>query len=397
MSIAQFELGHSEATINSPLSFGPQSDEESHNKNEGVISNPSSGGDKHSLLQLFQHNAAFFQFLAIMGVVDNHNQFKVWFKILRVLLFFGLLLLFVVFILEMAASDTTNAASTKLVAIYVGVFCQNLLIIPTLFSIISSMKAERETLDVKYLDFYRIAIDYAFQRGKIFALILFLFTIVFLCILSSDFVKDDVSSIIFTLVLFLSSVVIGNFYLAGIFTILLVEQRFSYLVMLDTKASITNHELIDERYLMIREDMIRRDSSLPINSLLSCALLNTIIVIILFFATSASAETNGNILFGLGETVFYLTYFGRHIILLIWYLYEISLVNEIYALMISELSRKQWFELESRRWSLYIAMKEFPAGATIFFMRPSREELLAQIGSLAFAVGLAIFWAIVFA
>jgi hypothetical protein len=143
--------------------------------------------------------------------------------------------------------------------------------------------------------------------------------------------------------------------------------------------------------------MIKRDSKLPINWLLSAALGNTIGLIIILFVISQVKDHN-SIAGVFQDVIFCLAYFARQIFILLGYLYEISKVNEIYDELLEELAiATDWEELERRRWGLYISVKECPIGSTIFFFRPSRNEIFAQISSVAFAVGLAIFWAVVFA
>jgi hypothetical protein len=79
-------------------------------------------------------------------------------------------------------------------------------------------------------------------------------------------------------------------------------------------------------------------------------------------------------------------------------LYEITQVNEIYEKIIATLARKDWTRTvdQSSRFGVYIAAKEYPLGSIIFFVRPTKFELLIQFASSIVGIAIAIFWAIAF-
>jgi hypothetical protein len=72
-------------------------------------------------------------------------------------------------------------------------------------------------------------------------------------------------------------------------------------------------------------------------------------------------------------------------------------VNEIQEIMIHHLAKTRWIGDETKRLNLYLVMKELPMGSSVFFYRPTKNELLIQIASTIVGIGFAVFWAIVFA
>jgi hypothetical protein len=103
------------------------------------------------------------------------------------------------------------------------------------------------------------------------------------------------------------------------------------------------------------------------------------------------------LLFIFGEIFYVISGFGRQIIVLIVILLEVVKVNDIADQLLKIIVKSEWPEKEMIRLNLYVAMAECPTGSTIFYFRPSKFQLMIQIVSSIIGMGIAIFWAIIFA
>jgi hypothetical protein len=346
---------------------------------------------EHTLLQMIIEDSKMFQFLVWMGILknDSTNGWKFWYYGLRVLLLFGALVGIFEFIFNLIEDPSTIP-----LAVHISLCSQNLFLLPILYYTYSALNAKRDSIETQT---YKNAFAYAMNRGNIVFFVLFLISIVCIILDILELQYRGASAIAFTLTYNICTVCVSSLYLAGVYSILLVEQRISYQILIDTKESLHRKQLTDKIYLMTRNDMIKRDSNLPINWLLSTTLANTIVLIIILFVV-AQGDGHNSVAAVFEDVIFCLAYFGRQIFILLIYLFEISKVNEIYDELLDELAiATNWEELEKLRWGLYISVKERPIGSTIFFFRPSRNAIFAQISSVTFAVGLAVFRAVAFA
>jgi hypothetical protein len=161
------------------------------------------------------------------------------------------------------------------------------------------------------------------------------------------------------------------------------------------KERLEQKTLTDGQFLQARESIQNREKVTPINWLLSTAVISTLFGIIFIFFVSKFDENSLNAFVSV-LNVF--SIYGRQTIVLVLFLLEIAKVNEIQEVMIHTLAKTRWIGgNETRRLNLYLVMKELPMGSSVFFYRPTKTELLIQIGSTIVGIGFAVFWAIVFA
>ncbi len=149
-----------------------------------------------------------------------------------------------------------------------------------------------------------------------------------------------------------------------------------------------------QNILHTRESIDKRDQTSPINWLISCAVLNSIICIVLIFCLDGI--TAPTVTLSAAYLFYILVGYGRQIIILLVMLIEIAKVNEVHDNMIEAIAKVSWKDMETEKLSLYIALKEYPIGSTMFFYRPSKIQLMLQMASAVLSVLFAIFWAFVF-
>jgi hypothetical protein len=287
----------------------------------------------------------------------------------------------------------TNAPKDRVVYMLCstfGVAFQNIFLYPAIVYLQQEIDAKRENIDkIVYEEAFEYASKAAFWVGVILFVLLIMLSII--QILQS-------AAPLFASFLIIFIAIIGyspcNFMLVGVFTFLVMEQRVSYHAMNEVKEKLEKKELRDIEYLEARESIKNREKVTPINWLLSDAVISTIFGIIFVFLISRLGDNRYGSFIGVFNV---LTIFGRQTIVLVLFLLEVAKVNQIEEVMMHHLAKTRWTEDETKRLNLYLVMKELPMGSTVFFYRPSKNELLFQIASTIIGIGFAVFWAVVFA
>jgi hypothetical protein len=273
----------------------------------------------------------------------------------------------------------------------IGFVLQNFLLYPAIVYLRKEILSKRDKVDKEV---YTEAMNYAISIGR--------YIFVVFTILELTFVALECSFVASGNALFSTLLIIGiiffftpaNFFLLGLLTFLIFEQRISLHTMKSVEKRIIEKDFSYSEYFIARESIDKRDRMTPINWLLSAGIVNTFLAILLLFVIS---EYKTEIIFIFGDIFFILSGFGRQIVVLVIILFEIVKVNEIADGLVKILVKSEWFNKDLIRLNLYVAMKDCPMGSSIFYFRPSKFQLMLQIGSSVIGMGIAIFWAVIFA
>lgn len=277
---------------------------------------------------------------------------------------------------------------------FIGYLLQNMILYPCLYFIRQAWNKPRNKVAFAY---YKEAFDYSIQHSRTLFCVLTIFFFFNIILIVVEAPSYGSSSLVITVVIFLTAnIVSSNFLLCGIYGYLVVEQRVSYHMMKYTHDKLEKQLLFDEQYRQLKESINIRDQMSPVNFLVTSGIIGVLVVVI-FVLVLTSLKTENQLDMFLSIVILFTNY-GRQIIVLISFLFEVSKVNEIYEEMLLLLAKKNWSaEKETQRINLYLVMKELPMGSTVYNYRPSRWDLIVQMSSAIFAIIVAIFWAVVFA
>lgn len=341
----------------------------------------------------------FYRFSCLTGIIkpvsgDNTGgctnwnlRFRLWVQALHILFFLQTVIVVPYAVLEFAYFDA-KLYEIIIVAACFGIFVQNILLVPAVMYLRKELTASR-TID---LNIYNQAFQYSMIRGRILFCALTLLLLLFLILIAvgvGGAAGMGTFAILFAL--FLPS----NCFLTGVFAFLVMEQRLSYFAMRDAESMVDNRTITRKSYFLIRESIDYRDNLSPTNWLVSAAFLSTLLMVVIIIA--AHEVEDWDLLEMLGAVALVVSVFGRQIVVLIMYLYQMAHVNAVAESMLEKTARADWDDDNLRRLDLYVLMKEFPMGTTLFFYRPSRFALLLEMFSAVIGLGIAIFWAFVFA
>lgn len=276
---------------------------------------------------------------------------------------------------------------------YTGLFLQNILLYPSLYSI---HKTIQRIEPMHTLPYYRESISYALQQSKRIALIFFGLSCLTAVSISNTMNGSD--SQIATNVFFVLLVIIPNsIILTGIFGYLMMEQRLAYHSMQWTLSKIVDQSLTDEDYRNIRQSINIRSRYQHINWLICGGIVGLVVTFVLLLAISYSPALppveRCSIIFVT------LANYGREIVVLLLFLWEIGIVNDIYRQMLRCVSQINTVGegKDVMRLKLYVAMKELPMGTTVLYFRPSKRDIFIQMASSMFAMFIALLKAFVHA
>ena len=276
----------------------------------------------------------------------------------------------------------------------IGYFLQNIFLYPCLYSINKAFQKPRSQVSAM---FYKQACEFSTRQTRKLSFFLFSLSLINFALMASNMHRynDSPTDIALSLIYFACTVFSSNFLLCGICGYLIMEQRLSNFYIHHIQAKLQTETLTDELYRMVRYHVSVRNEMAPINWLVSAGIIGIVVVIILVFVVASMDFTKPEMC----EFVFViLTNYGRQILVVFQFLWEVSKVNEIYDEMLQYLAEHNWQSpKEMDRCNLYMAMKELSIGTTIFYYRPTRGEVSVQVGSSILAILLASFWAVVFA
>lgn len=370
-----------------------------------LLKNEFYGENPTTLRDVISTNKLFYRWSCITGIIMPDNSYTnsksfffkyivVKFRIWSFYLHFALwshTILMTIYLIYFSLKDKRDDTRSNIVTTVqtVGTVFQNILLYPAIVYLRREMSVKRE-IDLKV---YTEAMNYAIKLGRYMFI---LFTILQLTFVALEIAFLDRNAVfsIFIIVGIIFFFTPANFFLLGLLTFLIFEQRLSLHTMETVKNKIVNKTFSYTEYFQSRESIDKRDRETPINWLIFASLTNTAMAILLLFVIS---EYHDSLLGIFGDIFFILSGFGRQIAVLIVILLEIVKVNEIADQLLKILVKSEWIGNELTRLNLYVAMKDCPMGSTIFYFRPSKFQLTLQIGSSIIGMGIAIFWAIVFA
>jgi hypothetical protein len=357
-----------------------------------------------TLSEIICANRTFYRWSCLTGIIQPDNsyqstnfffkyfvfKYRFWSFYLHFALIFQTIFMVVYLIYYATTSNDSDRKTVLTIVESFGFVLQNILLYPAIVYLRREISAKREHIDVEV---YNNAMHYAVNIGRN---VLILFSILLLTFVALEISFLDKSAT-FSILLIIGIIVFftpTNFFLLGLLSFLIFEQRLSLHTMEDVRNRIVDKQFSYGEYFLARESIDKRDRVTPINWLLFAALINTILAIILIFIIS---EYHQRMILIFGEIFYILSGFGRQIAVLIVILLEIVKVNEIADSLLKLLVKAEWPENELVRLNLYVAMKDCPMGSSIFYFRPSKFQLMVQIVSSIVGMGIAIFWAVIFA
>lgn len=362
-----------------------------------------------SIRDVITHNERIYWFSCITGMIkpqsfenitgsySKHNvRLRIWGSYLYSCLFLVTIGLFILGIVFSCKRSHNHSVIASWICLSFGISFQNAMIYPAIWYLRREIDLKREDVNRTV---YEEAFEYSIQIGTKVCISLFFLLFLFIIV---QLINDDTSkafsiSVEYQVVFVIIQLLVYspfNFLLTGLFTFLVMEQRISFMTMNVVKHKMEAKTLTDIQFLQANESIKEREKVTPINWLLSSAVISTLFGIAYILIMS---EFDFTPLESFSMLTKACTTFGRQTIVLIVFLMEIAKVNEIQEEMIHHLAKTRWNDDETKRLNLYVVMKELPMGSTIFYYRPSKLELLIQIGSSIVGVGFAVFWAIVFA
>ncbi len=343
-------------------------------------------------------NKTFYRYACITGVIwptktDNsesswtkHNmRYRIWAYYLNIVLFISTVL-FIGLGLNQLILVGGNIAIIFCES--VGIVLQNVLIYPMVLYLRKEMVNKREIDYAVYTE--------AFTHAHLIGRRVFIALMILLIIYSAMVVNTVVSSSQFTalslaaMIMFLALLAPTQFFLCGILTFLVAEQRISMITMKSLSKQVNEQTLTRAQYFEGRESIDARDRKTPINLLIASTVINFILGLTLIFSLSNIHQSPWVIFV---DIIFIATIFGKQLGILIIILLEIVYVNEIGDIMLKAIAKEEWSEKEQQRFALYLAVKEHPIGSTIFYIRPSKFQIMIHIGSLTISACISVFWA----
>ncbi len=177
--------------------------------------------------------------------------------------------------------------------------------------------------------------------------------------------------------------------LVAILSFLVMDQRYSYYMLLEMRQKALSNEVVDHVYLMIGKRLEIRDSKSPLNLLVGIA-----IVMILICATNLTfynSHTSMSIASHIFSSLVLIFLVGKEIIVLLVVIYFMLEVNDMADQLLHQVNRRMSIEIKDerlrlRRVELLLMMKDYRIGSTVFYQRPSTIQLMIQFVSLLAAV-----------
>ena len=187
-----------------------------------------------------------------------------------------------------------------------------------------------------------------------------------------------------------------NTFMMGLLCFLVYEQRLSRQMMDGILTDIDGEKLTLKKYFSVRGNMENRDQASPINLILLSCFVNLAVGLSLIYwvyVVLGDKDVSDNAL----NSFDVIATFGPLYIFIIVFLLEIIGVNARADKVVPSIAK---YDLENEevdqthRFGIYMAAKEYPLGSMILFSRPSRLQLLTEIGSSIFGICISILWAL---
>eukprot|EP01036_Dinobryon_divergens_P030043 gene30043-39234_t len=252
--------------------------------------------------------------------------------------------------------------------------------------------AKREIVVNDFNEHWKYAIQLS---SKVFAFWTLLSIINTIVLTLSPRVDYDADSATREAVLYLILHVPPNTFMMGLLCFLVYEQRLSRQMMDGILKDLDCEKLTLKKYFSVRGDMENRDQASPINLILLSCIVNLAVglsLIYWLYVELDDKDVSDNAL----NSFDVIATFGPLYIFIIVFLLEIIGVNERADKVVPSIAK---YNLESEvdqtyRFGIYMTAKEYPLGSMILFARPSRLQLLTEIGSSIFGICISIVWAL---
>lgn len=350
--------------------------------------------------EFLTQNKKFYVYACITGIIwpngsDNaahsltkHNlRYRIWSCYLVTALFASTMIMLIVGILLLGYTQDVGGA---VFCETIGMVLQNIVLYPAVVYLRREMDNKRD-IDVAV---YTQAFDYGLVIGRRVFIVCMLL-LISLTVANIVKIQKDPSPYADMLVIVYALLLTPTqYYLCGILAFLVMEQRVSLHTMKSLQAAAESETLTRHDYFVAREGIDSRDRHTPINLLISSAMINFIISLLLFFAMADVKMSKGFLCLN----IFYVfAIFGKQFIMLVIILLEVVKVNEKCDMMVKSIAKYDWGggveANERQRLSLYVAVKEYPIGSTIFYIRPSKFQITIHLLSMILSAAAAVFWA----
>jgi hypothetical protein len=357
-----------------------------------------------TLKDVISGNKKFYRWSCITGIImpnDSYQskhylfnllffRYRLWSFYLHFALCFQTIFMIVYLFYYSTTSHNSERKTILTIIQSFGFVLQNILLYPAIVYLRRELLFKRENIN---LEVYTESLTYAIRLCRKWLFVFTAFLAVFVSLETAFLDKSAWLSIalIIGIIIFFTPT---NFFLVGLLSFLVFEQRLSFHTLNTVRDRIVAKDFTYTEYFSARESIDKRDRMTPINWLIFAALVNTVLAILLLFIISSYPQL---LLFIFGEIFYVISGFGRQIIVLIVILLEVVKVNDIADQLLKIIVKSEWPEKEMIRLNLYVALAECPTGSTIFYFRPSKFQLMIQIVSSIIGMGIAIFWAIIFA
>lgn len=336
-------------------------------------------------------------------VEEQHSLYlKVWSYTLQILYVVGTVLLFVAGLLGLGSGDTKHGMAFVFICYYFGVSVQNLLLIPAFYYWNIELHRPRRISRMLFL----FSIEQAKEVGHIMFIVFTVAAVLLSTLCLVAFANSTVNAVV-TVAIIITAFFPINFLLTGLTIFFIAEQRASYQIVSMLRLKAENAELSCREYLNVRSDMQEKDRSMsrPLNWLLTSAVWNTVIGIVIACAMNSFLE-NSATLHEVYLIAFAVVYFGKQTGILFLLLEEVGRINQICPDALHSLAQQDWsliynpdpnvqVEREAQRIKLCIALRECPVSATILGMRFTQLQLRVQLVGALLSYVIAVLRAII--
>ena len=289
----------------------------------------------------------------------------------------------------------TDQSAVVLFCQTVGIVIQNLVLYPAVVYL-------RKIIDTKRSidpDVYNTAFGESMIIGRRMRWFCMICLLAYATLVVTSLSSDDSSPLtIFIIIIYIILLTPTQYFLCGILTFLILEQRISLHTVRMLGNAVEKQELTRASYFEARNSIDERDRQTPISILIFYALINFVLSLILIFTFNESGIEMTTL--SLIMYIFYVAViFGKESVVIVILLLEIVHVNEKCDTITKNIARNEWGDTdtlevkERQRLAVYAAVKEFPAGSTIFYIRPSKLQVTIQLLSMVAGAMAAVFWA----
>ncbi len=177
--------------------------------------------------------------------------------------------------------------------------------------------------------------------------------------------------------------------LIGILTFLVMDQRYSYYMLLEMRQKALSNEVIDTVYLSIGKRLEERDANSPLNFMVGVAIVTILLCSIDLIYVNSNEDLS--ISEHITTSIILVYYASKVVAVLLAILYYMREVNDMADQLLHQVERRGSTDvidekLRVRRLELLSMMHGYRIGSTVFYQRPSTTQLMVQFLSLVVAV-----------